>query len=136
MNELGALIESYRAEHGLSMLALSKRWGIPRQTLAMLVQREVMKDPPREQTLERLAAGLNMDIHELRKRVAKALGYEVVLMQQTGLPHQVAVIMERDLDPEQQRAVLQRALALASERAAQTNELPKRRRKPRTERSA
>jgi len=131
MNALAKLIEGYRHEHGLSMQALAKQWGIPRQTLTQLVQREDMKDPPREQTLQRLALGLGMDAHELRKTVAEVLGYSVVRMQLSDDAQAVAIIMDRELDAEKRAAVLRRAKALAEEAKAEVraNESPRGRRK-------
>lgn len=78
MTPLGRLIESRRAELGLSYREIGKKGGIPWSTVSLHAHSTKMTSVPQQRTLEGLAKGLDLPLAVVKDAVARGIGVEVV----------------------------------------------------------
>lgn len=116
-NALQQILRDHTERTGESLTALAGRCGLPRQTVLAMARRVEWKEPPREPTMEKLAAGLDMPISELRKAALDALGYTTVREELGPDQWAVAHIMGRVSDAKR-AAIRQVAQALLDEEEA------------------
>lgn len=77
MNAMQRLIRTRMAELDLSFAEVGRRGGIPPNTVWALAKKSRHRQPPRAQTLERLARGLDLPLDVVRAAAADAAGYRL-----------------------------------------------------------
>lgn len=77
MNAMQRLIRQRMAELDLSFAEVGRRGDIPQNTVWRLANKVQHRQPPRAQTLERLARGLDLPLDVVRAAAADAAGYRL-----------------------------------------------------------
>jgi hypothetical protein len=119
-NALARLVQQSMRRQNLSSRDVERRGGPPARTVSMLadLSRE-WKQPPRPQTLQKLARALRVSLPRLQSAAAEATG---VHMADFGLTEDVRLVVASmgEVGPEEQRAiadvVLRMVEALRTER--------------------
>lgn len=76
-NALSKLIRTRMAEMDLSFAEVGRRGDIPSNSVWRLATKTTHLQPPRAQTLERLARGLSLPLDVVRAAAAEAAGYRL-----------------------------------------------------------
>jgi len=101
-------------ETGETMADIAQRGGFPRQTLSALMHRDGPKSIPRQATLVKLAAGLQMDLDIVQRSAARAAasaGVPLATDDDTRLD--ALIVYARKLDDSRLRALVTTARALS-----------------------
>jgi hypothetical protein len=77
MNALQRLILGRMSELDLTFAEVGRRGDIPSNTVWVLTKKLKHRQPPRAQTLERLAKGLDLPLDVVRAAAAEAAGYRL-----------------------------------------------------------
>lgn len=106
MNALQELIKTRMTERNLSYADIARRGGLPRSTVHDLATNERSGHrPPHPRTLERLAAGLELPLEDVRTAAAQAAGLSVWREPSDDPEIDVLVAALTRLDPAQRRHV-------------------------------
>lgn len=77
MNPLQQLITQRLDEQGWSYGDVARRAGMPRSTVHNLATRATLARPPQQETLRKLAEGLDLPLGRVRAAAAEAAGFHV-----------------------------------------------------------
>jgi hypothetical protein len=112
-NALQRLIQNRMAEMGLSYSEVARIGDLPKPTVYALATKAEHRQPPRPDTLKRLARGLSLPLSTIRQAAAEAAGYrlqEVSVDAEDGM--RVIVATYEQLNEDQQKAAVRIMKAL------------------------
>ncbi len=102
---LQRLIRDRLRERHWSYGDVAKRGGLPRSTVYNLATTAMRARPPKPQTLERLAAGLELPLSAVRAAAAESAGFHYYRESQVDAETAVLMASLEELGPEDRRHV-------------------------------
>lgn len=77
MNPLQRLITERLEERGWSYGDVARRAGMPRSTIHNLATRDSLSRPPQQETLRKIAEGLDLPLEQVQTAAAEAAGFHL-----------------------------------------------------------
>lgn len=118
-NAFARLVERRREELGLSWYDIAKLGGFGSHTIVYALARKVeWKQPPRQETLKRIAKALSLPLDVVKAAAAEACGYqqhEISVPLDAAEDVKVVVATMTDLTTEDREELRRRAVAFAQE---------------------
>lgn len=114
VNRLQSLIQQRLDERGWTLLEVSRRGGLPKQTLYRLMQQPI-KRVPNEATISKLSRGLELPRPLVADAAAESAGIRIYTEVAQDSDTQVVIATMERLSPERRRAIRKMAEALADE---------------------